>query len=395
MAGGRGAPSVNSQRHILFTAFEPSGDAVAAPLIAALRRRHPELHISALGGPRMRAAGAEIIEDTTTDPVMGLGAARKAMEHRQRLQRLRTWMLRNPLAMVVPTDSPAANWAVCRAARELGKRTKVIHLVAPQLWAWAPWRIRRMRKLSDHALCLLPFEPSWFASRGVPATFVGHPLYDEIDAPPPMPDPQLAQWSAGTRLALLPGSRSSEVMKNLPTMLRTLAPLRDRVGRLTVVIAASDDIRERLIRDVMRDTSAGEGVIVHHVVGKTDAALRWSDAVLVCSGTATLQVAAHKKPMVILYNVGRLMWHGLGRWIVTTNTFSLPNLIGEHLGMGKRVPEFIPHFGDPAPVVEALAPLLVDMEARREQLDLFDAIAREYDRVTFAEAAADVVRRYL
>lgn len=396
----RGTIRRMSGRAILVTAFEPSGDQVAAPLIRELKSRDRGLDVYALGGPQMKLAGAEIIEETTGDAVMGAGALSKVFEHRARLDRLHDWMAGRRLDAVIPTDSPAANWSVCRLTRRLQPQAKIIHLVAPQLWAWASWRIRRMRQLSDHALCLLPFEPAWFRERGVPATFVGHPIFDRLrdDNLPgsaTRADPQFAQWSAGTRLALLPGSRSSEVMSNLPTMLRTLGPLRDRVGRLTVVIAASDDARERLIRDMTERHPAGSGVIMHHVVGKTDEVLRWADGVMVCSGTATLQVAAHRKPMVILYNASRLMWHGLGRWIVSTRTFSLPNLIGEHIGLGRRVPEFVPHFRDPAPLIEAMGPLLSDVEERQQQRELFDEVHRQFEGVRFADAAGDAVERLL
>ncbi len=387
-----------SGRTLLVTAFEPSGDQVAAPLIAELKRRDPSLTVYALGGPRMAEAGAELLEETTADAVMLAGSLGKVFEHKARLKRLREWMSGRTLDALLPTDSPAANWSVCAQTRELHPNARIIHLVAPQLWAWGTWRIRRMRRLSDHALCLLPFEPTWFRERGVDATFVGHPIFDRFRDSPPQPDPQIAEWSVGTKLALLPGSRSSEVMKNLPTMLRVLAPLRDRVGRLTVVIAGSDDARDRLIRQMVDANPSGAGVIVHRVVGRTDAVLRWADGVLVCSGTATLQVAAHRKPMVILYNASRFMWHALGRWLVSTRTFTLPNLIGAELGLdegGRRVPEFVPHFGDPKPVVEALAPLLVDSAPRARQLELFEAIHGAFEGVRFTDTAADTVQQLL
>ena len=165
-------------RDILFTAFEPSGDALAAPMITRLLEQHPGLRVWALGGPKMLAAGADLIETTTDNPAMLLGAASQARAHQQRLKRLTKWLNDHKLAALVPVDSPAANWSICKLVRKTQPAAKIIHLAAPQLWAWAPWRIKKLRRLTDHVLCLLPFEPDWFTARGVRATFVGHPLFD-------------------------------------------------------------------------------------------------------------------------------------------------------------------------------------------------------------------------
>ena len=373
---------------ILFTAFEPSGDALAAALIGELRRRGVA-KIYALGGAKMAAAGAEMIERTTDDAVMGVPPLRKVVEHRALLKRLRGWMSEHRLSAVIPTDSPAANWSVCQATRDLHPQAKIIHLAAPQLWAWASWRIHRMRRLSDHALCLLPFEPDWFGERGVSGTFVGHPIFDELSTSTGLADPVAGD---GVRLAVLPGSRGSEVERNLPTMLEAVGRLRAEGVQISgPVIAASDERRAAQI-----ETLASQEA--HDIrVGCVDDVLAWSEVVLAASGTVTLQVAAHRKPMVVMYNASRLLWHGLGRWIVATQTFTLPNLIGQWLNLpgGRRVPELVPHFGAVEPVVDALEPLMVEGEARLRQRELFEAIHGTYAPVRFADAAADRVMSLL
>lgn len=378
---------------ILFSAFEPSGDALAAPLIEELRRRDPARPIYAFGGPRMEAAGAELIESTTEHAVMLAAAAAKAFEHRARVRRLRAWMATRRLAAVVSTDSPAANWAVCRATRALQPQAKILHLAAPQLWAWAPWRIRKMRRFSDGVMCLLPFEPAWFGERGVHGEFVGHPVFDRIAAFEGRTDGFPA--GAGAKLALLPGSREAEVRRNLPTMLGAVARLRaSGVGIAGPLIAASSDTRARQIESFLPppgDEATSDRPVV--MTGRTDDALAWADVVLVVSGTAALQVVAHGTPMAVLYNASRLAWHGLGRWIVSTRTFSLPNLIGEHMGMGRRVPEFVPHFRAVEPVVEALRPLLTSDAAREPQHALFRAIHERYAALNYAAASADFIGR--
>lgn len=379
---------------ILFTAFEPSGDTLAAPIIAELRRRRPGTPVWALGGPRMREAGAEVLEATTAHAVMLAGAAGQAWTHRRRLRRLAAWLREGsttrPLLAHVPTDSPAANWSICKLVQETRPAAKVVHLAAPQLWAWAPGRIRKLRRLTDHVLCLLPFEPAWFAARGVPATFVGHPIFDRLRASPP--EAGVVRWPVGgPRLALLPGSRAGELRRNLPTMLAAYARLRGRWGGLCGVFAAVDAAAAERVRAAIAASEPATGRLegINVGVGQTDAVLAAADAVLVVSGTATLQVAAHRKPMVILYNVSRGAWHLAGRWLVQTRTFTLPNLIAEADGLGRIVPELVPHFGDPAPVAEAVGALLADPAAAGAQVRGLEKVCGHFTGVSFAETATD------
>ncbi|MEL7088073.1 MAG: hypothetical protein AAGL98_06470, partial [Planctomycetota bacterium] len=217
---------------IVFTVFEPSGEVLASRLIREIKRRQPGRPIVALGGPKMEAAGAELLETTTAHAKMGLSAVTEARTLLRRKALLRDWLKENDIAAHVPVDSPGANWSMCRAVRKVRPDAKIVHLVGPQIWAWAGWRIRKLRWLTDHVMCLLPFEPEWFGRRGVPATFVGHPLY-EADAPAvdpaalrttdkePLPDGE-------PNVAFLPGSRPKEIAFNWPTMLRVYDQLRHR-----------------------------------------------------------------------------------------------------------------------------------------------------------------------
>ena len=372
---------------LLFTAFEPSGDAVAAALIAELKRRDPSLPIHALGGPLMRDAGAELLEITTEHAAMLTSAVGQAMEHRRRLSRLKQWMRYNPLLALVPVDSPAANWSVCALTRKMHNDAHIIHLVAPQLWAWAPWRIHKLQRLTDHVLCLLPFEPKWFGDRGVPGTFVGHPVFEA-------PAPSLAGLPVheGLKLTVMPGSREGELRKNWPTMAAVISQLQKRHPSLMTVVALRDAKAVETIDRVSADLSERPDTSrLRIVTGQTDAALVWSDAVLVKSGTSTLQVVARQKPMVAMFNANRVMWNVVGRFVVRTRTFTLPNLMGESLGLGRVVPEFVPHFGKVAPVFNAIDALLTDTAKQQAQRDAMARIAQEFANVPFAKRAADVL----
>ena len=376
---------------VLFTAFEPSGDSLATPVIEALRRLRPGVPIWALGGPRMQVAGATIIETTTQRAVMLGSAATHAWTHYQRLRRLKYWLGDHRIAALVPVDSPAANWSICKLVRRRVPAAKIVHLAAPQLWAWATWRIHKLRRLTDHVLCLVPFEPVWFERRGVPATFVGHPLFDEHGrraADSGEVDPPASR--TGMKLALLPGSRPGEIRANWPTMLAAFRVLRQKHCDLTALIAVdSEEGAKRVSTATERQTGKTalfDGIEVR--VGQTDAVLAWCDLALVKSGTGTLQATAHRKPMVAMYNLNRWAWHLVGRWIVRTRPLTLPNLISAAGGTGPAIPELVPHFGAVGPVVALLDALICDPAARATQMHRLEQIASHFKGRRFAESAA-------
>lgn len=371
---------------ILFSTFEPSGDALAAQAIEIMRRRQPDLKVYALGGPKMEAAGAEMLEHTTEHGTMFLAVLGHAWSHRKRLKRLRRWLTDHPIQGLVPVDSPAGNWSICRTVRHVRPDAKIVHLVAPQVWAWAPWRVGRLRRLTDHVLCLLPFEPQWLNPRGVRATFVGHPIFDPALETPRSPAEALPDDHP--RLAVLPGSRRGEIRKNWPTMLRAFERLSRDDPKLTGAVAAlevrhADQVRAITAR--MRTDGSWPPRLVL-VTGRTDAVLDWCDLALVASGTVTLQVAARLKPMVVMYNMTRFN-AVIASLLIRTRTFTLPNLVSEWAGLGRVVPELIPHFGQVQPVVDRLRALLGDAAAIRRQENLLAEVTARFRDKRFSEEA--------
>ncbi len=377
-------------RPILFTGFEPSGDDHAAAVVRELLARHPDLKIYAWGGPKIEAAGAEIVERTGDDAVMGLPGLKKIAEHRKINRRIAEWMAQHRPALHVPVDSPAANFPVCKLAKERGAR--VVHLVAPQVWAWGKWRVNKLRKLTDHVLCLLPFEESWFRERNVMATFVGHPLFDHpVDTSALDTETRELPSGDGPRVAIMPGSRPGELSKNFATLVDVYRLLEAEHPGMTGVVAAA---KEADVDELRRHaTAAGRAwpaslAIVH---GKTDAVIRWCDLSLVVSGTVTLQIARQTKPMVIMYRPSRIVWSLIARWLISTTSFSLPNLIA-----GRRiVREFIPHFAGPEPIAgEAIELLESNAKVSEQRRDLAEVCA-QYAGTNAARASADVIERVL
>lgn len=371
---------MTGQRAILFTAFEPSGDAAAAPVIAQLKTLRPQLRVWAVGGPKMQAAGAELVEDPTARAVMLADVARAAWEHRWRVRRLKAWLAEHPIDALVPVDSPAANWSICQLVRRRQPHASIVHLVAPQLWAWAPWRARKLRKLTDHVLCLLPFEPGWLGRRGIPGTFVGHPLLDGLTQP---------RGASGEgrppRLALLPGSRRGEWKANWPTMLAAYQQLEAAHPGLTGQVACIDATAESVLRGLSKNWPSS----LQPRVGQVASVLAYGDAAIVVSGTATLDAVAAGTPMVVMYNTHRLLYALVSWWAITTRTFALPNLISESRGWGRACPELVPHYGQVQPLVAELDRLLGDAAARQAQAESWRRIRRLYEHVSYRSRAAE------
>ena len=368
---------------ILFTVFEPSGDALAAPAITRILESGSNREVWAMGGPLMQAAGANLIEKTTDHAVMLAGIAGQLRIHLKRLKQLQQWLAGHPIDVLVPVDSPAANWSICKLVRRLQPDANITYLVAPQLWGWAPWRLRKLKRLTDQVLCLLPFERQWFADRGVNVQFVGHPVFEQIRCDK---DPVLGLPDGQPKLALLPGSRRSEIRANWPMMLEVVRELRRQHPKLQGVVVAVDDQAAKLIKELNGTDEDDPKVMIQ--ANQTPAILSWSDLALVVCGTASLQTAAAGKPMVIIYNVNRWLWHTMGRWLVGTRTFGLPNLIAESEGLGRIVPELVPHFGAAKPVIDQLDQLIRQPQVYSDQRQSLAQVTGIFDDHDFASTVS-------
>ncbi len=376
---------------VLVTAFEPSGDAHAAPLVRALRESAPGVRVVGWGGPRMRDAGCELVGETARDGAMTLVGLRKILEVRRIVREIRAWVAANPVDVHVPVDSPAANWHIAswmkRHGRGAAGGSRVVNLVAPQLWAWAPWRIRKWRRTSDAIMCLLPFEEEWFRSRGVNAVFVGHPVLAH-----PVDDAARARAAAlpagGPRLLLLPGSRSSEVRANMPRMLEAFRTASAARPRLTGLVMAANEALVPLVREAARGAAWPANLHVAH--GDPDAAIAWCDCALNVSGTVSLDLAHQRKPMVAVY------WVGWFRALASRLILTMPDRLLPNIVAGRRiVPEFVPYAGGTGPVVRALEPFLDDPAARERTARALDAVARRFEGHDPGREAAEVVRGFL
>ena len=330
-------------RRIFITVAEVSGDRHAAHLVRSLKQLSPSLVIEGLGGPEMRAAGAVIHHETVKSAAMGFSAALRAPEVLRLLRWTRNHFLLNKPALHICCDSWGMNSYFAKAAHAAD--IPVLYYIAPQVWASREGRIKRLRNWVDRLACILPFEEDYFRRHGVNATFVGHPLFDELPARKAR-QPSVDFSQRPPVVGLLPGSRRGEASKNLPAMLRVAQWIRQRfpgVKFLVPTTAGTDAVVRALVPD-------GNKTDVECRENAFDEVVPMCDLCITVSGTATLHVAGHLVPMLVVYKLSPITWHGFGRWMVRTRTFALVNLLCE--GRRHIVPEFVPWFGDPDPVAE-------------------------------------------
>jgi lipid-A-disaccharide synthase len=348
----REAPAVEPRAvRVFLVAGEPSGDLHAADLAAAILRLCPGATVEGVGGPRMAAAGVRLVHDLVSDPVMGVWpVVRRAPTFIRLYRDLVERFSADPPDVVVGVDYPGLNLRLARAARARG--VPFVEYVAPQVWAWAPWRTRKLAKDVRRVLPILPFEETLFTEEGADAAFVGHPLFAHLDARPPdaaFRAALRADLGGAPLVALLPGSRRAEVEGNLPLMVEAAERVLVMHPRAKFVIPLA---AERL-RPLVEKLKGGSLVVAVAPPEKSDDAMAAADAAITVSGTATLHLAAHGVPAVVVYRtsaMGRL----LARVLVVAPFFALPNLLS-----GERVlPEFLVRPGDEGVVANALLRLL-------------------------------------
>jgi lipid-A-disaccharide synthase len=366
---------------ILFSAGEASGEMYAAQLAAALRRR-ADVRLFGLGGLRMREAGVELVADCSEIAVVGVTEVLgKAPTVWRILRKLTDEAAERRPRVAILVDSPAFHLRLARRLRPLGVRN--VYFVAPQVWAWRPWRVNLIRRRFERVLCIFPFEEQFYREAGVPADFVGHPLVDLVK-PRNAPGQLAAAFAKKFRLdfdasrpmvALLPGSRSGELAHNLPTMLEACQRI-ERDFPCQFVLAVAPGLRIEQVAEYLRD-----GLKVHLVEDATYDALAAASVAIVASGTATVEAALIGTPMVVVYRVSAPTAFVLRR-LVRAPYFGMVNLIA-----GRRVVlELFQGDFTPERVSQEVLRLLSSPEAR-------SAIKRDLDEVRCRLGTSGAVER--
>ena len=323
---------------IALVAGEASGDQLGAALIARLRETYPQAQFAGIGGKQMQAAGMDAWWDAEQLAVFGLF---EVLSHFPRLLRLRRELHKRLLTLspdvFIGIDAPDFNLGLEIKLRKKGIRT--VHYVSPTVWAWRPGRVRKIGRATDLVLCLFPFEPVFFKYHGVPATYVGHPMADQVspDNEPASARTRLGLDPAATTIALLPGSRIGEVSRLAEPMIEAARTLASRRTVMQFVTAMANENVRSLFQETMDRLAFTDIALVEHDPRTVIAS---ADSVMCASGTATLETMLINRPMVVAYRISPLTYQLVKKLgIVKPQFFALPNI----LAGAALVPELIQH----------------------------------------------------
>lgn len=365
---------------VALVAGEASGDILGSGLMQALKQRHPDIEFIGVGGPRMQAEGLQSHFPMERLAVMGLvevlGRLRELLRRRKDLVKM---LIAAKPDVFIGIDAPDFNLNLELKLRRAGIRT--VHYVSPSVWAWRQKRVLKIKEACDLMLALFPFEARFYEEHAVPVRFVGHPLANTIplEADRTGARERLGLPQDASVVALLPGSRGGEVGKLGALFLDTAQRLlQDRPGLRFVLPCASPERRVQI-----EEMLAGRDLPVQLLDGASHEALAACDAVLIASGTATLEALLYKRPMVVAYKVAPMTYRILKR-LVKSPYISLPNLMAGRL----LVPELIQDAATPEALATTLLPLLDDGSVQTES---FDAIHRALRQDASAQAAEAVL----
>lgn len=376
-------------------AGEASGDLLGSHLIRVLKKYRPDLEFVGIAGPKMMGEGANSLFPMERLSVRGYI---EVLRHLPGLLNIRKqllqYFLKNPPDLFIGIDAPDFNFGLERKLKRKGIRT--IHYVSPSIWAWRKGRMGKIRRAVSHMLALFPFEPALYEQAGVPVSYVGHPLADIL---PMEPDREAAREnlklkSGNLVIAMLPGSRQSEVQQLADLFVKTakiLAKEQPEVQFLVPLITR--ETRMIFERAIYNNQSMSDGELeqipIQILFGHAHLAMEAADAVIVASGTATLEAALLKRPMVITYRMSRLSWQILKRMNYLPYV-GLPNILAGRF----VVPELLQHDATPEKLAEATLKLVSDRAAMAEISAEFTRIHESLQQNT-EEKAAQAILAYL
>jgi lipid-A-disaccharide synthase len=342
-------------------AGEISGNLLGAGLIHALREKQSDIHIEGIGGPDMIAAGCHSFYDMERLAVMGLI---EPLGRLPELIRIRRHLYRHFAAqkpdVFIGIDSPDFNIGLEFKLRKAG--IPIVHYVSPSVWAWRKKRIHKIAKSVDLVLTLFPFEAAFYEKHHVPACFVGHPLADLI---PLQPDREAAKKELNLNpeqqyIALLPGSRRNEIRFLGEVFLKTALRCWQENPRLQFITSSANAVRNQEFQALCHQVAPG--LPIHFFESCSHAVMAASDAILVTSGTATLEAMLFKRPMVIAYRMANLTYQ-IARHLVKLPHIGLPNLLANE----RLVPEFVQDAAEPVSMAKALLDF-IDHPEKAQQL---------------------------
>lgn len=377
------------QLQLGIVAGEDSGDILGAGMFDALKKQLPnkEFRIRGIGGPRLIAHGLKPQCKMADISIMGFDGLITALPRILQIRRqLIQDMLEQPPDLFIGIDVPDFNLTVESRLKRAGIPT--LHYVSPTVWAWRSYRVAKIRRSVDHMLTLFPFEADFYQRHGVPVTFVGHPMADEIAGTEDGTDfrQQVGLSSDDTVIGILPGSRRSEIDRLAEIFLKAAEMLQKTRSDIKFVTPfSSPDIKQRF--ETVTDAQLRHRLGLITVVGRAREAMAASDIVLLASGTAALEAALLRRPMVVSYRASRLT-EMFFRMFGEVKHFSMPN----HLLPQPNIPECIQDNATPENLCTALQAWLDDADRRHRFRKDFDDIHHQLKRNASEQAARVVVQ---
>ncbi|CUH77193.1 lipid-A-disaccharide synthase [Tropicibacter naphthalenivorans] len=356
---------------VFVTAGEASGDKLGAALMIGLRELRGDVEFTGIGGERMIGQGLDSLFPMDEISIMGIGEILKEYRHlKARIRQTADAILAQRPDVVVTIDLPEFSLRVARLVKAVAPEIKIVHYVAPTVWAWRPGRAEKMRGLVDKVLALLPFEPEYMQRAGVPCDFVGHPVVlDPVASDAEAEAFRAAQGITGEMALVLPGSRRSEIARLLPIFQEVAERLVHERPGLELVIPAASNVAPAVREAVSRWP---ERIAVRVIDPREDptgaikrAAFKAADVALAASGTVSLELAAVGTPMVIAYDMSWLSRQIIGRMLLV-DTVTLVNLVSET----RAVPEYIGKDCKPSEISKAVCAVLDAPGAQRAAMDL-------------------------
>ena len=346
---------------ILIVAGEASGDQHAARLVAAVKEELPAVEFLGVGGEALAAQGVRILCPASELAVVGLlEVAGRLPAVFKALKDISRALKQERPQLVILVDFPDFNFWVARLAKYW--RVPVMYYVSPQVWAWRTYRVRTIARLVDRMVVIFPFEADFYRQRGVLAEYVGHPLVETL---PELPDRAalLEQWGLDPRrftLALLPGSRASEIERHLPAMLEAAVLVKQAIPETQFVLPLASTAPEGLVREMVEKYNA-LGAAFRIIEGQSYSALSAAHLAVVASGTATVEAALAATPFIIIYRLSPVTF-AVGRLLVRVEHVGMANLLA-----GERLfPELLQHLFTP----ESLAREVLSLVKDRERLEV-------------------------
>ncbi|HKB02019.1 MAG TPA: lipid-A-disaccharide synthase [Gemmataceae bacterium] len=354
--------------HVFISAGEPSGDLHGANLIRELRKLDPTVRLTGFGGDRMAAAGCQLLYPLCKHSVMWfLHVVKQIFTFLRLLNQAQKFFRRERPDVVVVIDYPGFHWKLAERAKAEG--IPVVYFVPPQIWAWAQWRVRKMKRLMTHVLSALPFEHEWLAERGVPSTYIGHPYFDELAAQR-LDESLLTSERAepGRVVGILPGSRNQEVTRNIPEMLRAARLVHAAIPDTRFLVAAFSEHQAEMAR--AEATQWRMPVEVH--VGRTPEIIELAECCVAVSGSVSLEIMYRRKPAVIVYRLRRIDLK-LGRKFMKVPFITLVNLLAKE----EVYPEFLTDRDPSKGVASEVLGFLNDRERADEVRRKLDTLCGE------------------